>query len=278
MKLIIDAGSTKTDWALADGNGVRERFTTEGFNPNYSKPQRLDLMLEHQLPVAVPTDLKAVYYYGTGCGASANQALVGQALQRRFAKADIHVTHDMMAAARAVLGKEKGIACILGTGANSCVYDGKEIVQKAVSLGFLLGDEGSGGHIGRQIVKSYFYGLMPDDLSASFLQKYQIGIDDFVAQLYHHSQPASYLASFANFACDHQDHPFVTELCCRCFNEFIKAYVCRYDACETMEIGFVGSVAFHFSDLLKASLERHGLTMGTVLKNPMEGLLKYHFG
>ena len=276
MILIIDAGSTKMEWALVDGNEVILRFTTEGFNPNYSAPERLCLMLEHQLPAIMPPALQSVYYYGTGCGAEKNRQMVASAFRQRFAGADIHVTHDMMAAAHAVLGKEKGIACILGTGANSCVYDGEKIVEKAVSLGYMAGDEGSGTYIGREIVKSYFYGFMPEQLRKQFSEKYQLSVDDFVTQLYHLTQPNRYLASFAPFAGEYQHHPFINDLIRRCFDAFIQAFICRYNDCKTLKVSFVGSVAYHFRDILKSCLKAKNITMGEVLQNPMEGLIKYH--
>ena len=276
MKLIIDAGSTKMEWALVEGNEAKARFTTEGFNPNYSAPNRLAEMLDHQLPAIVPTDLQSVYYYGTGCGAEKNCDMVADAFRQRFAEADIHVTHDMMAAAHAALGKERGIACILGTGANSCVYDGEKIVERAVSLGYMVGDEGSGGHIGREIVKSYFYGFMPEELRRQFSEKYQLSVDDFVTQLYHLTQPNRYLASFAPFAGEHQHHPFINDLIHRCFDAFILAFICRYNDYKTLKVSFVGSVAYHFRDILKSCLEAKNITMGEVLQNPMEGLIKYH--
>ena len=276
MKLIIDAGSTKMEWALVEGNEVILRFTTEGFNPNYSAPERLCLMLEHQLPAIMPPALQSVYYYGTGCGAEKNRQMVASAFRQRFAEADIHVTHDMMAAAHAVLGKEKGIACILGTGANSCLYDGEKIVERAVSLGYMVGDEGSGGHIGREIVKSYFYGFMPEDLRLQFSERYQLNVDDFVARLYHMEQPNSYLASFAPFACEHLDHPFVADICRHCFDAFIQAFVCRYGEYKTLKVSFVGSVAYHFKDILESCLAGRDIVMGNVLQTPMEGLIKYH--
>ena len=276
MILIIDAGSTKMEWALVEGNETKARFTTEGFNPNYSAPTRLTEMLDHQLPAIVPTDLQSVYYYGTGCGAEKNCDMVADAFRQRFAEADIHVTHDMMAAAHAALGKEKGIACILGTGANSCVYDGEKIVEKAVSLGYMVGDEGSGTYIGREIVKSYFYGFMPEQLRRQFSEKYQLSVDAFVTQLYHMNQPNRYLASFAPFAGEHQHHPFINDLIHRCFDAFILAFICRYNDCKTLKVSFVGSVAYHFRDILKSCLEAKNITMGEVLQNPMEGLIKYH--
>ena len=276
MKLIIDAGSTKMEWVLINGKEVMARFTTEGFNPNYSDSDRLTEMLTHQLPVVVPTEMQTIYYYGTGCGAEKNRVIVADTFRQHFVGAEIHVTHDLMAAAHAVLGNEKGIACILGTGANSCVYDGGQIVEKAVSLGYMVGDEGSGCYIGRQIVKSYFYGFMPENLRERFNEKYQLKVDDFVNQLYHNGQPNRYLASFAPFASENLDDPFISNLVRQCFDEYIKAFICRYDGYQSMKVSFVGSVAFHFMDILKSCLEAHGITMGEVLQNPMDGLVKYH--
>lgn len=276
MILIIDAGSTKMEWALVEGNETKARFTTEGFSPNYSDPNRLTEMLNHQLHAVVPNHLQSVYYYGTGCGAEKNCDMVTIAFRQRFAEAKIHVTHDMMAAAHAALGKERGIACILGTGANSCVYDGEKIVERAVSLGYMVGDEGSGGHIGREIVRSYFYGFMPEELRQKFSEKYQLSVDAFVTQLYHMNQPNRYLASFAPFACEHLDHPFVADICRHCFDAFIQAFVCRYGEYKTLKVSFVGSVAYHFKDILESCLASRDIVMGNVLQTPMEGLIKYH--
>lgn len=275
MQLIIDGGSTKMEWILLDGKTVKNRFTTEGFNPNYADIQRLENLVS-TVEICHSASLQAVHYYGTGCGSEKNCQLINKVFRDRFPKAEIHVTHDMMAACHAVLGHEKGIACILGTGSNSCVYDGENIVEKAVSLGYLVGDEGSGMHIGREMVRAYFYGFMPDDLKAEFEAAYRLEIKDFIEQLYHQAQPSRYLASFARFAGEQQSHPFVKALVKNCFGAFIKAFLLRFDDCKRLKIGFVGSVAYHFQDLLRESLADHGLTMDEVMQAPAEGLIVYH--
>lgn len=292
MRLIIDAGSTKMEWILLDGNEVKSRFQTEGFNPNYADRQCLENMVssvETRL-IASPMDdndvpfprrdesasLQSIHYYGTGCGNEQNCQIVKEVFQNHFPKAEIHVTHDTMAACHAVLGHEKGIACILGTGSNSCLYDGVKITEEAVSLGYLLGDEGSGMHIGREVVRAYFYGFMPEDLRQQFDAEYHLGLKDLIQRLYHEGQPSKYLASFAKFAGQNQRHPFIHDLVKQCFKVFIEVFVLRFEGDEKMKVSFIGSVAFHFQGILKEALSDYGLALGEVMQAPAEGLIRYY--
>ena len=256
-----------------DGPEVKGHFVTKGFNPNYSPLQDL---VETCHGASLPGGIQSIHYYGTGCGNEQNCQIIKGVFQNHFPHAEIHVTHDMMAACHAVLGHEKGIACILGTGSNSCLYDGKDIIEKAVSLGYLVGDEGSGMHIGREVVRAYFYGFMPEDLSKQFDSEYHLVLKDFIQNLYHSGQPSKYLATFAKFAGGHQAHPFIKQLVKGCFNTFIEAFVLRYSECKSLKISFIGSVAFHFKDLLKETLTDYGLTLGEVMPSPAEGLIRYY--
>lgn len=273
MKLILDAGSTKMEWILMDANAVTNRFQTEGFNPNYTDIQILAKTCNN---ISLPDEIQSVHYYGTGCGNEQNRLLINMVFQDRFPKAKIHVTHDLMAVCHAVFGHGKGIACILGTGSNSCVYDGENIVEKAVSLGYLVGDEGSGMHIGREVVRAYFYGFMPEDLRQKFAETFHLELPDFVQTLYHKTQPSKYLASFAKFAGENQAHPFIHALVKRCFQSFIEAFVLRFKDCNLMKVSFVGSVAWRLQDVLKESLSDYCLTMGAVIQTPAEGLIRYY--
>ena len=290
MRLIIDAGSTKMEWILLDGNVVKQRFYTEGFNPNYAERQCLEniIHLVETRFIASPNcetsfsrrdksaSLQTIYYYGTGCGNEQNCQIIKEVFQGRFPEADIHVTHDLMAACHALLGREKGIACILGTGSNSCLYDGENIVEKAVSLGYMVGDDGGGMHIGREVVRTYFYGFMPEDLKQKFDAAYHLELKDFIQRLYHEGQPSKYLATFAKFAGEHQRHPFIYDLVKKCFKAFIEAFVLRFEGGEKMKVSFIGSVAFHFQDILKEALSDYGLTMDKVMQAPAEGLIRYY--
>ena len=276
MILIIDSGSTKMGWILLGGQEVKAHFVTQGFNPNYSDIQILDYLVETCHGASLPYEIRSIHYYGTGCGNEQNCQLIKKVFQRHFPQAEIHVTHDLMAACHALLGHEKGIACILGTGSNSCVYDGEQIVERAVSLGYLVGDEGSGMHIGREVAKTYFYGFMPTDLRQKFDAEHHLELKDFIDRLYHGEQPSRYLASFAKFAGENQGHPYFRDLVKGCFEDFLKAFVLRFESCKTLKISFVGSVAFHFEDLLRECLSEQGLTLGEVMASPAEGLVRYY--
>ena len=291
MRLIIDAGSTKMEWILMKENVVKSRFMTEGFNPNYSDRQCLENIINlvetrliaspnNDCPVSrrdESTSLQAMHYYGTGCGNPQNCQMIKEVFQNHFPNAEIHVTHDLMAACHAVLGHEKGIACILGTGSNACVYDGEKVVDKAVSLGYLVGDEGSGMHIGKEVLRAYFYGFMPEDLRRQFEAKYHLELKDFIQHLYHEAQPSKYLASFAEFAGEYKAHPYVQGLVKGCFKAFVEAFILRFDECRSLKVGFVGSVAYYFNDALEETLADCGLTLGKVLKAPAEGLVRYYY-
>ena len=273
MRLIIDAGSTKMGWILMDGPEVKAHFVTKGFNPNYSDRQYL---VETCRGASLPDKIQSIHYYGTGCGNEQNCQIIKEVFQNHFPHADIHVTHDLMAACHAVLGHEKGIACILGTGSNSCLYDGEDIIEKAVSLGYLVGDEGSGMHIGREVVRAYFYGFMPEDLRQKFEETYHLELKDFIDKVYHQPQPSRYLATFAKFAGEHQSNPFIKELVKGCFKAFIEAFVLRYSECKSLKISFVGSVASHFHVILNEVLTEYGLVLGEVMSTPAEGLIRYY--
>ncbi len=276
LTLIADAGSTKIEWmVLEDGKEVKH-LITRGFNPNYADMIVFIDILYKEFPEDFPA-VDAVYYYGSGCGNEAARARMHQILKVYFEEAtEVYVTHDLMGATRAVLGKEKGIACILGTGANSCLFDGNDISERAVSLGYLVGDEGSGCYIGRKLTRAYFYDLMPLQLKHEFEEYYHLNISDFIDNIYHQKEASKYLAGFTKFAGEHQDDPFIKQLVKGCFCDFIEVFVKRYADCHALPIGFVGSVAYHFQDLLKECLEENDLTLGRVIQSPMEGLIRYH--
>lgn len=276
MYLIADGGSTKTEWILIEGQQVVLRFLTKGFNPNYTDWETITVIISSEFPPDCPDDVEKINYYGSGCGNEKNCQLVSAALQQRFPTAEIHVAHDLMAAAHGLLGHEKGIACILGTGANSCLYDGKNIVNQAVSLGYLVGDEGSGTHIGKNVLRSYFYGFMPADLKQEFEAYYQLTHKDFIDKLYHFPQPNMYLADFCKFAGEHQNHPYIRKICSDCFNDFIRIFIERYDVCKELKVSFVGSVAYHFQPIMKTCIEEKGLHLGKIIQSPADGLIDYY--
>ena len=277
MKLIIDCGSTKADWVILKEEKIVASFQSEGFNPNYTdKDSILGIILNESSYRTYIQEIKEIFFYGSGCGSEMNRNIIKDIFSLIFINAKITVTHDMMAACHAVLHKNEGIVCILGTGSNSCFYDGNEITEKATSLGYILGDEGSGSYIGKTLIRDYFYKKMPEDLSSKFEEKYKINLNTLIDNVYHKNSASKYLADFSRFAYDNKEHDYIKDTLSRCFDEFIECFFLRYSNSESYEIGFVGSIAYYFKDILNKSLENHGLRLGKVIKNPIEGLIEYH--
>jgi len=273
--LIADAGSTKTQWVLMDHSGETTKCDTRGFNPNYNNINELIKELQTSLLDNFKQDLENVYYYGTGCGTEKNCSIVANALQTVFGDVPLEVTHDMMAAARAVMGKHKGVACILGTGSNACLYDGVNIVRNAVSLGYVLGDEGGGADIGSHLLRDYFYGVMPADLREKFGEQYAVTREEVIQKVYREPAPSAFLAKFAKFAGQNIDNEYIRYLCLGCFSSFADYHVlplCN----DCHDVGFVGSIAFHFADLLRQCMSEKGLNVTKIVQQPIVGLIDYH--
>ncbi len=277
MKLIIDCGSTKADWVVLNREEVVLKFQTEGFNPNYTdKNTILSIILDNTSYKTYIQEITKIYFYGTGCGNQNNCSLIENVFKSIFLNANIIVTHDLMAACHTLFGDKEGIACILGTGSHSCRYDGNEIIDKAVSLGYIIGDEGSGNHIGKQLLRDYFYKKMPDVLSEKFENEYNINIISVIDNIYHKNQVSKYLASLSRFAYENKEHDYMKAICSKCFDEFIEYFILKYETSKDLEIGFVGSIAYYFQDLLCERLENHKLRLGKIIKSPIEGLIEYH--
>lgn len=273
--LIADAGSTKTQWVLLKEGRETAMCETKGFNPNYNRIEELTNDLKTSLHPDFQQNIDRLYYYGTGCGSEKNRSVVAEALHSVFGDAQIEVTHDMMAAAHSVLGHSKGVACILGTGSNACLYDGKSIVKNAVSLGYILGDEGGGADIGSHLLRDYFYGIMPANLREKFGNQYHVTREDVIQKVYREPAPSAFLASFTKFAGQNIDNQYVYNLCHACFSRFVDYHVqplCD-DCCE---VGFVGSVAYYFSDILSKCISEKGLNVTKIVKQPITGLIEYH--
>ena len=217
-----------------------------------------------------------VYYYGTGCSSIENAKSVKQALKKTFAKATIFVDTDLMGAAKALCGNEKGIACILGTGSNSCYYNGKKIIKNSPGLGFILGDEGSGAYMGKKVVQYYLYNTFDPDLMDRFNAKYNTNKMEILDAVYKHPLPNRYLAGFVTFLIENRGHFMIENIIEDAFNDFFFNHIYKYRESWTSPINFIGSVAFGFKDVLKEMCNSYELQLGRVLKNPMDGLAKFH--
>ena len=278
MILIADSGSTKTHWTLSSPTGVElDSFYTDGLNPFYRNEEGLyNVVYSELLPSLKDRRPTAVFFYGAGCSQPDKVARVVAALKKAFPASAIMVDHDLMGAARATCGKEPGIACILGTGSNSCLFDGTVILDNVPSLGFTLGDEGSGGDLGRKLLKAFFYREFPADLDEKIRAGYNMSKEYVLNQVYEGELPNQYVASFARFISENNHHPFINQLVYDGFREFLQRMVMKYQGSHHLPVHFIGSIAELNKDILAKALADFGLTLGVILKSPSEGLVKFH--
>lgn len=277
MIVIVDSGSTKADWEIIHDNGTKELVTTMGFNPYFVDEDRIEKELNKDFVKKVKVDeVDKIYFYGSGCSDAEKNAVVHSGLARIFKNASlIEVDHDLLACARAVCGTKPGIACIIGTGSNTCLYDGKKVIDNVSNLGFLLGDEGSGSHLGKLIIQGYFYRELPKDIELLFEHEYGNNKVEISNKIYGKS-PNVYLASFAKFFSQHKNHFYIQKLVSDAFNALITRHILKYKDCHNMPINFIGSIAYHFQDILKMALQEHDLKMGIVIQKPIDNLVDFH--
>ncbi len=276
MVIIADCGSTKCDWLLLHGGRDQQLENTVGFSPFFHTTEDIKKILEEQLlPKLKAETVAEIFFYGTGIHDEHRSEIVAAALRAVFPKAKVEVEHDLLAAARAVCGHDAGIACILGTGSNSCYYDGESILDNVPSLGWLIGDEGSGTHLGKAILRAWFYRELPADLYAAFNAAYPEGQDVVKDRIYDKGANA-YLATFTRFMGDNIKHPFIKKLVAECLGEFLDRHVVKYHGHQHVPINFVGSIAFHFQGVLEECLEARKLKLGVVVRKPIYPLADYH--
>ncbi len=277
MIFIADGGSTKADWIIIDNKGSKSNYSTIGFNPFFYDTEtvvkELNKKFVHEVPV---NEASKVFFYGSGCSDALRKEILAKAFVQIFPNAEIHVEHDLLASARATCGDEPGIACILGTGSNSCLYDGIDEVDNVTNLGYLLGDEGSGTHLGKKLIRAYFYRELPKELEEAFDNKYNLGKRELLNRLYDGQRGNVYLASFARFMFEHKEHFYIKHIVARSFAEFIDRHVMKYEGHQTLPIHFVGSIAHYFSGVLKSLLAERNLTLGRIIKKPIDNLVQYH--
>ena len=276
VKLIADSGSSKTEWCLISGETKRS-FLTQGLSPYFLSAEQIEYIIENELcPKLKKAEPDEVFFYGTGCSNTDNIRLVKKAINKVFAGAVVTVNHDLMAAARALCGNEKGVACILGTGSNSCYFNGKKIIKNSPGLGYVLGDEGSGAYLGKKVVQYFLYNTFDADLMDRFKAKFNTNSSEILSAVYKKPLPNRYLASFAIFLAENRGHYMVENIIEDGFNDFFFNHIYKYRESWTLPIHFTGSIAFGFKDVLKEMCNTYELQLGKVLKRPMDGLIKYH--
>jgi glucosamine kinase len=277
MILIADGGSTKTSWCLVNSNGERSFFKTEGYNPFFVSKEYVVQSLKKWLPSNLPYQkIKALHFYGSGVHAEAQADILLKALSTVFIEIDVTVYHDMLAASRALLGNEKGFAAILGTGTNTCIYDGVQITQQIDSLGYILGDEGSGSAIGRRLLSAYLRNKLPSDLHQQFEASYKLRESDIIEQVYTKPLANRFIASFCAFVGQNIQQDFMYDLVAKSFESLFKEIVIHYPNYQSYTFNCVGSVGYHFKDILIAKAACFGMSCGKIISNPIDGLVDYH--
>ncbi|MCU0442568.1 MAG: hypothetical protein MUE96_09230 [Bacteroidia bacterium] len=280
MKLIADSGSTKTHWVVLNNNEVVLEHHTQGINPYYQNTEAIETLLRAELIPALSPNicsaLKQIFYYGAGCSSPSLCTIVENSLRSLIDNADITVNHDLLAAARAGCGNQKGIAIILGTGSNSCLYNGTDIIANQPSLGFMLGDEGSGGYIGKQLLIHYLYRELPTDLAEAFSNTYQLNKENILEHIYQKPMPNRFAASFTPFISKHLAHPYLQQLVSDAFDAFFKHHVSSYNQYQQYPLAAIGSIATVFEKQLRTTAKRYGVNISQIIKEPIQGLIQFH--
>lgn len=276
VKLIVDSGSTKAEWCIIENNQPIS-FFTEGISPYFlDKTQIIDIVKTSLLPQLDIKIIDEVYFYGTGCKNPINKKTMLEALTFIFPGAYIEVDHDLMGAARGLCGKEKGIACILGTGSNSCSYDGISILKNSPGLGYILGDEGSGAYLGKRVLQHYLYKTFDEALMLRFNTTYNLTAEEILDHVYKQPLANRYMATFALFLKENRGHYMIENIIEDGINDFFFNHLNTYEERDEYPIHFLGSVAFGFQDVIRSIGENYGFNIGKIVKNPMAGLIAYH--
>ncbi|MCF2490502.1 N-acetylglucosamine kinase [Dyadobacter sp. CY347] len=275
--LIADSGSTKTDWVLKNAEG-EHAFQSAGINPFYQTAEEIIPVLEKEVVPNLIGTVDKIYFFGAGCADEKTGKPVFDALTKCISSAStIEVASDMLGAARGLCGHEPGLACILGTGANNAYYDGANIVRSIGSLGFWLGDEGSGSYLGKTLVVYFLQNELPEHLYVKFAAQFpEVNRLSVLDKAYKKPYPNRYFASFSNFIAENKADPFLENLVWSAFAIFAKKYICKHPEAQTVPIHFTGSVAYYYQDILKNVLETLKLKPGRILRSPLEGLLQYY--
>jgi N-acetylglucosamine kinase-like BadF-type ATPase len=276
MVLVVDSGSYKSDWMFHPDDDNLVKIRTKGINPFFSSEKEITKIVQqvHELKPYV-NQISEIYYFGSGCTSPDRREIISNALSYVFPYAFISVDTDVLGSAYATCGNKKGFIATIGTGSNISFFDGESIPAGKQGLGYILGDVGSGAWFGIKLITSFLYGSLPLELSVDFQEKYALTKEKVIESVYQKSVPNVYLASFAPFLSEHQNHPFVSALIDKGFEEFVKSSICLYPNYREYSCHFVGSIAYHFNEELIKVCERHQIQVGKILKQPIQDL--YHY-
>ena len=276
MILIADSGSTKTDWRLVQEKGKTLSYETIGFNPYFIDSASVLNELTGSKLAEIREQVTQVFFYGAGCSSEDKCRIIFNPLNTFFNHARVEVEHDMLAATRATCGREKGMVAIMGTGSNSCLYNGNIIVENIPALGFILGDNGSGADIGKTFIKAYLGNELPDEVKEDFNKQYNLNLNDILDAVYKQALPNRFLAGFSLFVYQHLNVPEIKQMIESRFILFFEKNICKYTDYQCQKLHLVGSIAFVYKDILVKIAAKYKVEIGTVIKQPIEKLVEYH--
>lgn len=278
--LIADSGSTKTDWILVSEEGTRlKQCTSQGLNPFFQSEIQMMDIIQQEVYVKLLAKPDEIYFYGAGCTDKLSKLPIRGVLEQFCQHAKIEIESDLLGAARSTFQQDMGIACILGTGANNCIYDGSQVTGNIGSLGFWLGDEGSGGYLGKQLVIAFLQKELPSDLEVRFRNTFPaVNRMEILDRAYKQPNANRYFATFTPFIKEHISHPYLVDLVKQAFELFVRKYVLKHTGFLHHQVSFIGSVAMAFREILIDVLLNNGLVFGRIAQSPMEGLAQFHAG
>ncbi len=278
MIIVADSGSTKCDWAIVENDGsIVSVFSTIGFNPYFHSKEFILKELHKNRGHFPPLKrVEKVFFYGAGASAEHLNKTLHESLSFFFSKASVEVDHDLVGAAYATYDGRPAISCILGTGSNSCFFDGKEIHEEVPSLAYVLGDEGSGSYFGKQLLRDYFYKRLPKEILDPFVKEFQPTKDKVVSAVYREPHANVYLASYMHFISLFKENPYFEKLISKGLNEFVDIHIKCFSNYQDVPVHFVGSVGYFYEDLLRKVAKQNKFTVGTIVKKPIDGLIDYH--
>lgn len=274
-RLIADSGATKTDWCLIKGNEILKHYSGKGISPVFQTEDQISNEIHNNVfPEFKEWNISKIHFYGSGCIAE-NIPIVKNAIFKIFPIETIEVYSDLIAAAHSLCGHKPGIACILGTGSNSCEWDGNRIINQISPLGFILGDEGSGAYIGKKLIGDALKNQLTPGLKELLLDEYELTPSIIIDKVYRQPFPSRFLASLSPFISKHLDDESIRQIVINSFNDFFKRNIMQYNFSEK-SVNFVGSIAWYYSDILKETAQLNGIITGNILKSPMIGLIEYY--
>ncbi|HTI59429.1 N-acetylglucosamine kinase [Mucilaginibacter sp.] len=278
MIIIADGGSTKTNWCLVTEEGKKVYFNTEGYNPYFSSTAYIVQSLMENLPTDLEkSEITEVNYYGAGCSTDEMRNIVAEAMKAVFTKARVYIGHDLLAAARALLGTTEGFAAILGTGTNTCIYNGREVTHNIDSGAYILGDEGSGCYIGKKLLVDYLRGYMPEAVRKLFWETFKLTPDDVNEQVYTQPRANRFCASFSKFVYDNPVNiEYSRNIVRTSFEDFFRNLVRHYPNYQKYTFNCIGSVGYNFRNVLEEVVTENGMVIGNIIRSPIDNLVKYH--